>query len=101
MTFWAQLDNENKIIQVTIGDDNLEDAHHWLIKNHGGVWKIMPEDNYGGIGWTFIENVGFCAPRPYDSWTLNGLIWQAPTPKPEGDYYWNETELAWMPVDVS
>ena len=101
MSFWAQLDKDNKVIQVIVADDDLDDAYQWIIENHGGVWKLMPEDNYGGIGWTYIEDLGFHAPQPFESWTLDGLIWEAPEPKPEGDFYWDEAQLKWVACELS
>ena len=101
MSYWAQLDNDNKVLQVTVGDDDLEDAYEWLIANMGGRWVQTTEENYAGIGYTYIEDVGFYSPQPFASWTLNGLVWEAPTPKPEGDYYWDEAELGWKLVELS
>jgi len=100
MSYWAQLDKDNKVLQVTVGEDDLEDAFQWLVENHGGVWKVMPEDNYGGIGWTYIDDVGFHPPKPFDSWLLNGLTWEAPKPQPEGDYYWSEDVLDWVEIEA-
>ena len=36
----------------------------------------------------------------YESWTWNeeAFEYEPPTPKPEGDYYWNESELKWLPI---
>jgi hypothetical protein len=101
MSYWAQLDNDNKVLQVTVGDDDLEDAYEWLVANMGGRWVQTTEQNYAGIGWTYVEDLGFHSPQPFASWTLNGLVWEAPTPKPEGDYYWDEAELEWKLVELS
>jgi len=33
----------------------------------------------------------------YPSWTLGeDLKWHAPTPKPDGDFYWNEESQVWV-----
>ena len=55
---------------------------------------------YAGVGFTYnsVANV-FVAPQPFTSWTLDSNHdWQPPTPKPDGDYYWNEAELAWVAI---
>jgi hypothetical protein len=50
----------------------------------------------GGIGWSF-DGTNFIAPQPYASWTLDSNFdWQPPTPKPDGDYYWNEKTISWV-----
>jgi hypothetical protein len=55
----------------------------------------------GGIGWTYDEQANqFVAPQPFESWTLNeNNDWQPPTPKPDGNYYWNETTQTWLPFE--
>lgn len=99
MTFFAQLDNDNIVTQVTVGVDNVDEALLWLATNLGGRWTQTFEDNYAGVGWTYIDDLGFYPPKPFKSWHLEGITWQAPTPKPEGDYYWVESNLAWAHVD--
>jgi hypothetical protein len=92
------------------------DGVDWCEKNLGGEWvqtsyntsggvhsggKFPIHKNYAGVGYTF-DGVGFAAPQPYASWTMNTAtyLWEAPTPKPEdGKFYsWNEEELAWEEV---
>lgn len=101
MAFFAQLDNDNKVVQVTVGDDDREDALQWLADNIGGRWVETTTENYAGIGWTYIDNLGFYSPQPFASWTLNGLVWEAPIAKPDGDHWWNESELRWEIVELS
>jgi hypothetical protein len=97
MAFWAQLDNDNKVLQVTIGDDNEADkGHSWLIDNLGGRWVETTTDNYAGIGWTYIEALGFYPPQPFPSWILNGLTWEAPVAKPVGKFSWDENLKQWV-----
>ena len=40
----------------------------------------------------------FYREQPYPSWTLNEetCIWEAPTPKPEGNYIWDEETQNWI-----
>jgi hypothetical protein len=55
----------------------------------------------GGIGWTYDEQANqFVAPQPFESWTLDeNNDWQPPTPKPDGQYYWNEATQTWLPFE--
>jgi len=40
--------------------------------------------------------------QPYPSWVWNEktFSYDPPKPKPEGDYYWSESSLEWLPVPV-
>jgi hypothetical protein len=97
MAYWAQLDIDNKVIQITIGDDATSDkGYQWLLDNLGGQWVETTQENYAGIGWTYVQGLGFYGPKPFQSWVLNGITWEAPKPQPEGNYYWSEDELDWV-----
>jgi len=68
-----------------------------------GEWKQTSysasfRNCYAGIGFQyFAETDKFVPIQPFASWTLDSNHdWQPPTSKPEGDYYWNEAELAWV-----
>ena len=51
-----------------------------------------------GIGWTH-DGTRATPPKPYPSWvTDNNYGWKAPTPKPVGNYGWNEALLSWKLV---
>ena len=69
----------------------------------GGEWVQTSYNNrirkqFAGVGYTYDSNADvFIAPQPYASWTLDSNYdWQAPTPKPDGDYYWNEQQQTWV-----
>ena len=41
MAHWAKIDNNNIVIQVTVGDNNDpngDEGYQWLIDNLGGTW---------------------------------------------------------------
>ena len=68
-----------------------------------GVWKQTSYSGsfrncFAGISFQyFAEPDKFVPLQPFASWTLDSNHdWQPPTPKPEGDYYWNEAELEWV-----
>ena len=59
--------------------------------------------NYAGIGYTYdASNDAFIAPKPYNSWVLNGstYLWEAPEDYPDDDkfYTWNESSQQWEEV---
>jgi hypothetical protein len=73
MSHWAELDENNKVIRVTVGDNNDpagDEGYQWLIDNLGGTWVKTSYNgtiryNYAGIGYTYdpIDDA-FIAPAP-------------------------------------
>jgi len=107
MAYYAFLDEQNIVTQVIVGvDDLIEgiDPEVWYANFHGQVCKKTGDNirkQYAGIGYKYdaVADV-FIAPKPYSSWLLdNNFDWQAPTPKPDGDYYWNEKKLNWIEIE--
>jgi hypothetical protein len=93
------------------------DGPDWCEQNLGGEWvqtsyntfggvhlngKFPIHKNYAGVGYTF-DGVGFAAPQPFESWTLNKdtYLWEAPTPVPTegGPYDWDEDSLSWIEIE--
>lgn len=71
MAHWAKLDENNKVLQVTVGDNNESDeGYQWLIDNLGGRWvKTSYNANFrgkfAGIGDIYDEvNDVFITPQP-------------------------------------
>jgi len=105
MSHWAELNENNIVLRVTVGSNNEPDeGYEWLINNLGGTWIKTSYNNnirkqFAGIGYKYDATADvFIAPQPYPSWTLDeNFDWQAPTPKPEDDgiYTWNESTLSW------
>jgi len=58
--------------------------------------------NYAGKGFHY-DGIGFYAPQPYNSWTLNttSYLWEAPIayPDDDNDYIWNEETTSWDLVE--
>jgi hypothetical protein len=84
MSHWAELDSDNKVIRVTVGDNNDpagDEGYQWLIDNLGGTWVKTSYNavsngfryNYAGIGYSYdpIDDA-FIAPAPceHDELTL-------------------------------
>ena len=112
MSHWAEIDSENKVIRVLVGDNNDpagDEGYQWLLDNLGGAWIKTSYNaatngfrkNYAGIGYTF-DGTGFAAPQPFASWSLNSetYLWEAPTPMPTDGkrYAWDEATTSWVEV---
>jgi hypothetical protein len=80
MAHWAELDNDNKVIRVTVGsNDEPDEGYQWLIDNLGGRWiktsyNANIRKNFAGIGFTYDEvRDAFIPPKPEkgEGWILN------------------------------
>ena len=111
MSHWAELDENNIVIRVTVGDNNDpngDEGYKWLIDNLGGTWVQTSYNSkirkrYAGIGMIYNEHLdAFLRLKPFDSWALNEETcqWQAPIPMPiDGEYLWDEPTLSWKEVE--
>jgi hypothetical protein len=110
MAHWAEIDLDNKVTRVLVGDNNDpadDEGYQWLIDNLGGTWiKTSYNGNirgtYAGIDYTYNEAEDiFITPQPFPSWIRTGSFWNAPTPMPTDDaiYSWNEDKKSWDLVE--
>ena len=69
------------------------DSFNWVQTSYNNNFRKQ----YAGKGYTYDkDNDVFVLPQPYPSWTLDSNHdWQPPTPKPDGDYLWNESTQTW------
>jgi len=130
MAHWAELDSNNVVTRVLVGDNNDpagDEGYQWLIDNLGGTWvktsynavagkwrnpetNEMTENagfrkNYAGIGYTYdSQRDAFISPKLYDSWVLNEdtCIWEAPVAYPNDGklYTWDEEVTNWIEAIV-
>jgi hypothetical protein len=72
MSHWAELDSDNKVIKVLVGDNNDpagDEGYSWLIENLGGTWvktsyNATIRKNFAGIGFTYDpDRDAFIAPE--------------------------------------
>lgn len=108
MSHWAQVDENNIVTMVTVGDDNDpngDEGYRWLVENVGGRWIKTSRSgsirkNFASPGHTYSEDLdAFIPPKMHESWVLNEetALWEAPTPKPEPfNHYWDEAALSWV-----
>ena len=110
MAHFAQLDENNVVIQViVVSDDDITDVNGVEVESIGIAlchklfgfdtnWRQTSYNgnmrgNYAGIGMTYMENVAtlgvastdiFISQQPYASWTVgvNTAAWYSPIPQP-------------------
>ena len=80
MSHWAEIDNDNKVIRVTVGDNNDpagDEGYQWLINNLGGTWiktsyNSNIRGNYAAAGYTYLplEDI-FMPPKCHAEAILN------------------------------
>jgi len=118
MAHFAQLDENNIVVQVIVGVDEPHDGEAIYFQTTGKVWKKTSYNtsggvhllggtpfrkNYAGIGFTYdAQRDAFIAPKPYASWSINEQTcqWDAPVIMPTDDkrYVWDEPSLSWIEI---
>ena len=116
MSHFAKVEN-GIVTQVIVAEQDVIDSgifgHGWIQTSYNTRGNVhygqdgQPDGgvalnkNYAGIGYTW-DGVGFSAPKPYPSWTLNSTtyLWEAPTPAPTegGPWMWVEADLNWQVI---
>lgn len=83
MAHWAELDDNNIVLRVTVGsNDDPDEGFQWLLDNLGGRWvqtsyNSTIRKNFAGIGYTYDEERdAFIPPKPKlldqnGKWVLN------------------------------
>lgn len=127
MAHFAELDKDNKVIQVMVIDNSElldESSQEQESKGKTFLSNLLGSDRkwvqtsynhrirkqYAGIGYYYDSDKDkFIAPRPFPSWSLGeNDDWQAPVPYPDdGDsrggnkkYSWDEETTSWFEVDL-
>lgn len=109
MSHWAQLDENNIVIQVLVGDNNSDDeGYSLLVETFGGKWvKTSYNGNirkrFAGIGYTYNEELDiFLEPKPYEDWVIDSasLDWAPSIPFPENElpHRWDQDTKTWIPI---
>ena len=124
MAHYAFVDENNIVTEVIVGrdeDDLVEGVTSW--EDYYGAFRGQRclqtsyntiagqhlsggtpfRGNYAGIGFEYREDLdAFIAPQPFDSWVLNEetYSWEAPIPKPNGAFVWDENLGDWVPLNV-
>jgi hypothetical protein len=116
MAHFAQLDENNIVVQVIVGVDEPHDGEAIYFQTTGKVWKKTSYNtvggvhslggtplrkNYAGIGFTYdAQRDAFIPQQTYPSWILNEQTcqWEAPVPMPTDGkrYMWDEFTTSWV-----
>ncbi len=80
MSHWAEINEENLVIRVLVGDNNDpagDEGFQWLVDNLGGTWIQTSYNgtirkNYAGVGYLFDEERdAFIPPKCHEDATLD------------------------------
>jgi len=118
MTHFAQVNGHSVVLQVIVAEQDFIDNHTtgtWVQTSYNTKGNVhygqngLPDGgvalnkNYAGIGFIYITGVGFHAPQPYPSWTLDSdtYLWEPPVPMPDDDkrYRWDEDTTVWVEIE--
>jgi len=105
MSHWAEIDENNIVLRVLVGNNSEPDEGEAFMNSLGGTWVKTSYNgnirkNYAGIGMSYdAERDAFIAPKPYDSWILDEETcrWEAPVAYPTDGimYVWDEETTDW------
>ena len=120
MAHFAQIDDQNIVLQVIVINNNdcLDDMGieseskgiefcnslipgNWVQTSYNATIR----KNYAGIGFIYDQQRdAFIAPKPFSSWLLNEETcqWEAPVPYPNDQkpYVWDEESQQWIEVPL-
>jgi hypothetical protein len=111
MAHWAELDENNIVLRVTVGDNNDpngDEGYQWLIDNLGGRWIQTSYNHnfrkrFAGIGMKYYEDLdAFGEAEPlYSSWVFDeeevGFVppISMPDASENGYWAWSEDIVNW------
>ena len=108
MSHWAEIDNNNVVLRVLVGNNSEPDEGEAFMNSLGGTWVKTSYNgnirkNYAGQGMSYdAERDAFIAPQPYTSWILDEETcrWEAPVAYPTDGlmYVWDEETTDWKAI---
>ena len=108
MSHWAEIDENNIVLRVLVGNNSEPDEGEAFMNSLGGTWVKTSYNgnirkNYAGIGMSYdAERDAFIAPQPYPSWILDEETcrWEPPVAYPTDGimYEWDEETTNWKAI---
>lgn len=77
MSHWAEIDDNNLVVRVLVGDNNEPDEGQAFMESLGGTWLKTSYNgtirkNFAGIGFTYNSSLdAFVPPKCHDEAKLN------------------------------
>jgi hypothetical protein len=116
MAHWAEIDENNIVVRVTVGDNNDpngDEGYQWLIDNLGGTWIQTSYNNnfrkrFAGIGMKYYEEYDAFGPvsSTYPSWIFDEqevtFVPSIPMPDSVDNAYWkwDEEIINWKLINI-
>jgi hypothetical protein len=108
MSHWAEIDENNTVLRVLVGNNSEPDEGEAFMNSLGGTWVKTSYNgnirkNYAGVSYKYDqERDAFIAPKPFESWILNEETcqWEAPVEYPSDGimYMWDEETTNWKAI---
>jgi hypothetical protein len=111
MSHWAEIDENNIVLRVLVGNNSEADEGEAFMNSLGGTWVKTSYNaatngfrkNFAGVGMSYdAERDAFIGIKPFDSWVLNENTcrWEAPVPYPTDGimYKWDEETTDWKAI---
>ena len=114
MAHFAQIDENNKVIQVVVTDNNHPDGdegYQFLVDTLGGTWlktsyNTSIRKRFAGVGMTYDATKDEFIPiKPFPSWIWSDEEdgWAPPVPAPQeredAKTFWNEESQSWQQIN--
>lgn len=115
MSHFAQIDENNIVLQVIVAEQDFIDSgvvgdpSRWIQTSYNTYAGQHPEGrplrkNYAGIGYSYDPTRdAFIPPKPFNSWILNEetCLWEPPIPSPTDNnlYMWDENLQNWKVIE--
>lgn len=119
MAHFAEIDENNIVLQVIVGVDEPLDGEAIYHEQTGTTWKKTSYNthggqhllggspfrkNYAGIGYTYdTQRDAFIPPKPYPSWIIDEQTcqWNPPVVYPSDSkmYSWDESTTSWIEIN--
>ena len=107
MSHFAEIDENNIVTRVLVGDNNApNEGLDWFVERLGGRWIQTSYNSnfrksFAAVGYFYDEERdAFIPPKPFASWSLDEETgtWVAPIQFPQDGkmYDWDESVVNWV-----